>query len=348
MPATTNPETALVAVAPSAEYSIVRPVVTPEEAVTRFREYQQLEAILSDDDYFYFVEWQEWYNGKPSKKQLGFEKKGDAEDYASRTKGAVVKRRKKKSACRKLATFFNLGMPIEAGEIKGEYQEVGPYIVEKISGQGYIKTVWHKSADLAVVKAEVTVWIQAPNGRTQIGDGVCSTAERGFKNANHDIPTTAFTRALNRAILDLVGFGEVSAEEIASGASQDDEKPAKADGAGRGKIAQPWVSNEEMEPSPADSYDPLRDVAPPDADPPDYPKIKLTLTDGHKTRPLTKYEALPYFAKIKTAVGDQMYYAIMGGGGYEHANELPTNKVESVYAELVAAYKAAKDTGEAK
>ena len=55
----------------------------------------------------------------------------------------------------------------------------------------------------------------APNGQFTVGNGVCSNAEPGKeKKSLHDIEATALTRAKNRATMDLVGGGEVTAEEI--------------------------------------------------------------------------------------------------------------------------------------
>jgi hypothetical protein len=54
----------------------------------------------------------------------------------------------------------------------------------------------------------------SPDGRYAEGFGNCSKFERGFTKHNHDIPSTAMTRAINRAVSDLIGAGEVSAEEI--------------------------------------------------------------------------------------------------------------------------------------
>jgi hypothetical protein len=60
----------------------------------------------------------------------------------------------------------------------------------------------------------------APSGRSMDGDGYCSIEEGRFSRASgrgkleHDLRATAATRARNRAISDLVGMGEVSAEEV--------------------------------------------------------------------------------------------------------------------------------------
>lgn len=94
-----------------------------------------------------------------------------------------------------------------------------------------------------IIRADLVVRAVAPNGRSMEGLGVCDYRERccprayvedavckvrgththckvgcdgfnHFSKPQHDIPATAFTRALNRACSDLFGFGEVSAEEI--------------------------------------------------------------------------------------------------------------------------------------
>lgn len=61
---------------------------------------------------------------------------------------------------------------------------------------------------------EVTVKVSAQNGRFAFGVGSCSSDERSFAHPDHDVRSTAHTRAKNRAISDLIGGGEVSAEEI--------------------------------------------------------------------------------------------------------------------------------------
>lgn len=107
---------------------------------------------------------------------------------------------------------------------------------QKISGNLYTKkSGWRKIAtafnisdelisqdrqplDDGEVRYQVTVRASAPNGRTSIGVGMCSSLESGKSlnkknNKEHDILGTAHTRAKNRAISDLLG-GEVSYEEM--------------------------------------------------------------------------------------------------------------------------------------
>ena len=71
-------------------------------------------------------------------------------------------------------------------------------------------------------RAYVLARATAANGRHADGDGACGVNEPRFANARgrqkieHDLPATAATRASNRAISNLIGFGAVSAEEVDS------------------------------------------------------------------------------------------------------------------------------------
>lgn len=64
----------------------------------------------------------------------------------------------------------------------------------------------------------VTVRATAPDGRVADGVGAFDVKERPSNKPEHDGLGTAFTRARNRAVMDLVGMGEVSAEEMVAGA----------------------------------------------------------------------------------------------------------------------------------
>ena len=122
------------------------------------------------------------------------------------------KKAKKKSAWRKLATAFNISDEVVKEEITVDETN------QIVSAKYYVKAT-------------------LPNGRSSIGVGACSIYDkirykgtpknpadedtpsnfilRGrFSNAEHDVPSTAHTRAKSRAISDLIGSGEVSAEEM--------------------------------------------------------------------------------------------------------------------------------------
>jgi hypothetical protein len=64
---------------------------------------------------------------------------------------------------------------------------------------------------------EATYRATAPNGSTADGDGSCTHEEKSkgkMVATVHNVRSHAHTRAMNRAISNLVGFGEVSAEEV--------------------------------------------------------------------------------------------------------------------------------------
>jgi len=114
-------------------------------------------------------------------------------------------KKKKKSAWRKLARAFNISdEPITKEIIRDENHQI-------ISAYFEVKAI-------------------LPNGRSGFGVGDCSIFDKikstdaempsnfelrkRFTNAEHDVIATAHTRAKSRAISDLIGAGEVSAEEL--------------------------------------------------------------------------------------------------------------------------------------
>ena len=99
---------------------------------------------------------------------------------------------KKKSAWRKYARAFNINTEIIEKDITRNDKGV-------------------------VTEAEFIVRATLPDGRHCDGWGNCSKREGNKNKPNHDIPATAMTRATNRAIADLIGAGEVTAEEVIRG-----------------------------------------------------------------------------------------------------------------------------------
>ena len=95
----------------------------------------------------------------------------------------------KKSGWRKLQTAFGISDEV----IKEERKEWGKFFTY-----------------------EITVKASTQNGRFAFGVGSCSSSERNFAHPEHDVRSTGHTRAKNRAISDLIGGGEVAAEEIES------------------------------------------------------------------------------------------------------------------------------------
>lgn len=109
----------------------------------------------------------------------------------------------KRSGYTKLATFYKLST-----EIVSSYTEHDPDDPD-----------WPERP----YRATAVVRATHPNGRYADGDGACASTEPRFRTAQgrqkleHDLHATAVTRAFNRAVSTLVGFGSVSAEEIDAG-----------------------------------------------------------------------------------------------------------------------------------
>lgn len=101
------------------------------------------------------------------------------------------KQHPKKSFVRKVQRFFNLSCELLRDEpLRDENGEIIAWV--------------------ATARA-----IHVPTGAFQDADGSCSFDEKVKEQRTiHNIRAHAITRAKNRAILDLVGFGDVSAEEI--------------------------------------------------------------------------------------------------------------------------------------
>ena len=110
---------------------------------------------------------------------------------------------RKKEFWRAVATAFNLTVGVTREELaKGE------------KDWGY----------LVVCRAT------APNGRAADGDGACFASEkRGPMRTVHNVRAHAHTRAYNRSVSNLVGFGEVSADELGPGAFKKDPRPQAYD-----------------------------------------------------------------------------------------------------------------------
>lgn len=171
---------------------------------------------------------------------------------------------KKKSAWRKYATAFNLSDEIIDKEIT----------TDKMG---------------RIVTAVYTVQATAPNGRTGIGVGACSIFDKAhefptekcqipncdgrihFSNPENDIRATAHTRAKSRAISDIIGTGEVSAEEMEN---QGITNKSSKKGNKRRKKTKKTLKEEPKEPENVQDADyktkeskpkepPIKDVTPP-------------------------------------------------------------------------------------
>lgn len=190
--------------------TISKPLVSTQEAKKAWQEYQDLaSAICTADDV----------------QEIG------GEQF------------KKKSFWRKIDKFFGLSLLLisEREEVKNvlirKREEVrtskkGEEYKKKITEVEYysVDTTPELGNDEVLKKAlvfKVVYRATAPNGQYMDGDGACDTWEKGYPNSLHDTRATAHTRAKNRAISDLAGFGEISAEEADHSSRGYEDKPNK-------------------------------------------------------------------------------------------------------------------------
>lgn len=173
---------------PTRSVAIPMPTVSPDEAREAMRKYLELcEAVLGPEDYQEFEQWD------------------------NNLKHRVKKRFKKKSAVKKLQTFFSVSVVVKERTL-------------------------HELPD-GHFAWSITSTATTPGGRPVEATGACSTMEERFeierkeswsdadfayrvKKANarafHDVLSTAETRSTNRAVMNCIGVGggEVTADEI--------------------------------------------------------------------------------------------------------------------------------------
>src|SRR4029450_3343421 len=120
---------------------------------------------------------------------------------------------RKKGYWRAVAVAFNLSV-----ELVDERREVFGSLPS--GGDNYAYLVTYRAA--------------TTTSRCATGDGACTAAEKSvgkMRASEHNVRSHAHTRAFNRAVSNLVGFGEVSAEEV-------DPEPAPVD-SGRADASRP-------------------------------------------------------------------------------------------------------------
>lgn len=117
---------------------------------------------------------------------------------------------------------------------KADYQDISGKLFIKKSGWRKLSLVFGVSTSILdqskIVREDGSfVWTfkiraSAPNGRFVEAIAACDSKEHTFQHVEHDVLATASTRATSRAISDLIGGGEVSAEEIAY---EEEKEPPK-------------------------------------------------------------------------------------------------------------------------
>jgi len=163
------------------EYRVVRPLVSADEALQRWFEYQALvEKIVGRGDVQSFSE-----DGK--------------------TRSFI-----KKSGWQKLATYYGIAIAMVDERL---FHRHDPKSCLRVASPGTFGDV--KDCGCAVVGARYVVRATAPNGRTVEAIGIATFNEKRARyiRVEHDLAGKAFTRAFNRAVSSMIGAGEISAEE---------------------------------------------------------------------------------------------------------------------------------------
>jgi hypothetical protein len=173
------------------DYGFIMPVATPALLRAAFAQRQALmTAILDERDFIYTVPFTDPASGK--QRQFLAARKADADKALGQYETEILAH-PKKSGIVKLASALN----IQAKRVKSMGLPDDP------------------TATFAWVLYEA---VHNRTGRTEQGIGWCDKSEQNGRITTHALITTADTRAYNRAVLRLSGYGTVSAEEILGGA----------------------------------------------------------------------------------------------------------------------------------
>jgi hypothetical protein len=176
------------------DLGIMVPIADPIQLRAAFDQKQRLyAAILDPSDYLYTVSYME--NGRT--RQFVSQYREHAEKVAG-TYSVPVIATPKKSGIVKLARALGI-------------------VARRVGTRGLPEDA---NATFSYVTYEAT---HEASGTVEQGIGWCDMSERGGKISKHDVIATADTRAYNRAVLRLSGFGEVSADEVIGGSM--DELP---------------------------------------------------------------------------------------------------------------------------
>jgi hypothetical protein len=165
------------------EYRVVRPLVSADEALAQWDQYQELvRKLIGDSDIQSFQE-----DGK----QRSFIKK---------------------SGWQKLATYYGISIALVDERL---FHKHDPKSCLRVASPDKFGDV--KDCGCSVVGARYVVRATAPNGRSVEGIGLATFNEKRarYTRVEHDLAGKAYTRAVSRAVSAMVGAGEVSAEEKA-------------------------------------------------------------------------------------------------------------------------------------
>lgn len=175
----------------------IAPIASPEHLRAAFDyQHRMFSAILADTDYLYVVSYKNGNKTEQRTMTSYAEAMGLYEKFTHLN--STFSAKPKKSGIVKLARA--LGITAERVVVRGLPEE--------------------PLADYSYVEYRA---IHAGTNKQETGVGWCDRQERNGRISTHDVIATADTRAYNRAVLRLAGFGDVSADEIVAGASDSDE-----------------------------------------------------------------------------------------------------------------------------
>ena len=120
------------------------------------------------------------------------------------------------TAYRELQHALDQAMPDQIIDIRGKlFRKKGYWRAIRTAFNLSVECVREESTDYGW---RVIYRASAPTGRFADGDGACENDEKAEgQDTEHNVRSHAHTRAFNRAVSNLVGFGEVSAEEVQRG-----------------------------------------------------------------------------------------------------------------------------------
>jgi len=212
-----NPSAAeldLVGEPPAARPDLLPALVDVDAAKLAWDNYLALKAaVLTDDDYLWAATWGEpWGSGNRTgtntRRQICPTKAAAvalAKEKNGRAEGKIVK-----SGCLKLGRFFELELPERERSGPASILEVAEWIVQTETGPGYAIVSW-LDKKLETVKASVQLTVQDRAGHRQTANG---GSHQNEGKSDFAVAETAWTRALCRAIIGLVGMGDtIDADE---------------------------------------------------------------------------------------------------------------------------------------
>lgn len=167
-----------------AEYRIVAPAVSVEKALAAWQAYQDIADKLLDK-----------------------------EDYQSfRSEDGTTHKFRKKSGWRKLATFYGISVQMVDERL---FHDHDPKKCLRVTNPDLFKVVEDCGCTLKGARYVVKA-VHDQSGRTMEAIGICVKGERRVSQSSgwHDLAGRAYTRAVNRAIADLIGVSDPSAEEL--------------------------------------------------------------------------------------------------------------------------------------